>query len=1036
MNISFSNQVILTDDEVILDYSWSWRLVILSLAICWLGAFTTCAIISHANSLFENPDNSPDNHLLEHSHSNLSNSHPSVTHSHKSHRSHQSLHLHWYLWTGLASVIYGSVSIWGLHFLAMLAQSFETSKEPLLDPTLTILSAIVATLCTFAALSSADRPALLSNYFQSLFSRSSFNRLTALINKFLELFSKIPKSHLSFSRWVSSTPFPDSSSSLAEPLLELEVGPLSPVLSILSSPMSVGRSIPSNDILTSDRPLPKQIGHSQTWLQKFTRIKLSVTLRAMVWTCAIGLMHYIGIKAIDIPGGRVILAPIPMLLSVLLGFCVSILGCVVMDMELTIGCQLLCATVMSFGVFGFHYTGILGMKIISSPRHYPAQRRLSSMDIALIIGALAIGTCLISIGLLAHTASLARSRMLELLKTKRQLGQLSLEKQQVDRTATLKQNFISVASHELRTPLFSVTGYSELLARTNLNNEQRWCLNNLQQACSNMQLIIANVLDFSKLERNNAESWAKPVCVNIREMLEGIAQMIEDKGSLTNSTTSVELIVQVTENVPETAFIDQTFVIRICMNLLSNALKFTEHGFIMIVVDIDAVNQLVIKVQDTGIGIPAAFMSALFEPYRQADSSTTRPHQGTGLGLSICKQLVERLDGIIEVHSIEGIGTTFTVHIPFTRPTSPPRSLTERQRRTICLAYQEKAVEDKLDEILKNDGHQTVTIHNNPELVSQRLNNGQIELVLADFQSFQSSKILKTAIDRGECSTKGRRPFVDDTVDGTYPTFVLTSSTDLDQVANENLLIGARNVIKLRRQGIIPHLIFDMLLAPNKYAHEIEGRTSKDGHQSSPEKFRRLTLSSINSLSPTVFQFDPSSQPILDSPCSTPPGTSNDDKNNLFPFDNKIENYEIKNPKPKTPEKSPKILLVDDNFLNVQLGKKLLHVLGYEVEVAFDGFEAIEKAEKCECGLILMDCQMPGMDGLEATKKIRDNERNQNHIKDSEAEQDKQSIPIIALTANVSPSDEMNCLTSGMDGFLSKPLRLDVLKATLHTFLG
>lgn len=173
-------------------------------------------------------------------------------------------------------------------------------------------------------------------------------------------------------------------------------------------------------------------------------------------------------------------------------------------------------------------------------------------------------------------------------------------------------------------------------------------LANVQQACSNMALIISNVLDFvgrtvhcrgitadagcvqSKLERNNAESTARPVRVNPRTMVESLTRMTEDR-SLDRVGPAVDVIVTVSAEVPETVFLDEAYTVRVLINLISNALKFTERGFILI----EALmrdGKMEVNVQDTGTGIPKRFRKLLFEPYRQADSSLTRPHQGTGLG--------------------------------------------------------------------------------------------------------------------------------------------------------------------------------------------------------------------------------------------------------------------------------------------------------------------------------------------------------------------------------------------------------------------
>ncbi|KAA1119108.1 hypothetical protein PGT21_015358 [Puccinia graminis f. sp. tritici] len=914
----------------------------------------------------------------------------------------------------------------------MLAQSVEPPGAMLLHPTLTILSASVATIFTFIALATTDRPGLLSGYMSAFLRRTGLRWPKMFTTSRSSGSAAKHKSTKPIGLGVSINHDSDRSSS-EEPLLSLELGPLSPAQPNLSAnhphPYN-SHGIPHTPSSPNSEQSSKKIGLlAAVW----SGLRFPTLVRATVWATAIALMHYLGIKAIDIPNGRIILSPIHIAFSAALGLVGSTLGCIVMDLELDLSGQLFCATLLSLSVFAFHYSGIFGMQIISSSQALYEQRHragVQPMDIAIIISVLAVATCLVSIGLLVYTASLSRNRMSELVNTKRQLGQLSIENETVARLAELKQNFISVASHELRTPLFSVTGYAELLARTDLNKEQKWYLSNMQQACSNMQLIIANVLDFSKLERNNDESCAKPVRVNIRSMLEGIAQMTEDRSDLAGKKRAVDLIVNIADDVPETAMLDETFFMRICMNLLSNALKFTERGLIMIDVETNDDDMLTLRVKDTGIGVPPNFMSSLFEPYRQADSSTTRPHQGTGLGLSICKQLVERLSGTIEVDSEVGKGTTFTVRLPLTGTTASPYT-DQVQRHTICLAYNEKVTEDRLSEALRKAGHRTVGIHSELEVAESWFSRGEIDLVLTDAKSLQSSELLQSFVDRRQFSMSDI-PVAspeDSHQDRRWPTFVLTSSTDLGEKFTQHCLLNAPNVIRIRRQGIIPHLIFNLLLDTEKYAHEIdlnvvqEQRSPARREKDRDDSYRTMNSDSISSISSSVFEFELPPSQLTESPASSPSG-SHADQFEPIPISrpSELEGNESRPLCAKDPETKKdgprKILLVDDNPINVQLGARLLGLLGYQVDSAANGYEAVTKACGSAYDLILMDCQMPELDGLSATRKIREYEA---HFRGKRS----RPVPIIALTANVSESDQADCRLSGMDGFLPKPLQIN-----------
>lgn len=265
-----------------------------------------------------------------------------------------------------------------------------------------------------------------------------------------------------------------------------------------------------------------------------------------------------------------------------------------------------------------------------------------------------------------------------MIKAQKKMWKLRAEKEAAERGYMLKQQFISVASHEIRTPLHTIAGYAELLARTEMSKEQRVYLGNIRMACHAVNVIAENVLDFSKLERENVEVEAKPSLVDPRQLVESVARLasgsVEDARQGKNAK-QVDTVIWVGEDVPRMVWLDETYALRVLMNLYSNAAKFTEEGYISVSVDCCANRSpssnntnLVFSVQDTGIGIPPSHREAIFEPFRQADSSLTRQHYGAGLGLSIVKHLVARLKGTIVVESVlgpgSGSGSRFEVVVP------------------------------------------------------------------------------------------------------------------------------------------------------------------------------------------------------------------------------------------------------------------------------------------------------------------------------------------------------------------------------------
>ncbi|KAI4224442.1 MAG: hypothetical protein LQ349_007242, partial [Xanthoria aureola] len=249
-------------------------------------------------------------------------------------------------------------------------------------------------------------------------------------------------------------------------------------------------------------------------------------------------------------------------------------------------------------------------------------------------------------------------------------------KENAEAAAAARSDFIASASHEIRTPLHHLQGYSDLLSRTELTEEGRILLRAIQHATKTLSLITNNVLDWSKLERDS-EAVCRPIYLDMRTVCESILMLLPNR----DSETDVDLLVVVAPDVPQSLFLDETYIQRILMNLLSNALKFTSSGYILLTVEVDSGN-LVATVKDTGCGIPQSFLPDLFEPFKQAQTRGTQ--RGTGLGLSIIRQLLHKMQGSIEVDSKyvgdpgvqpEQSGSTFTITVPVSLESSRHGSL-------------------------------------------------------------------------------------------------------------------------------------------------------------------------------------------------------------------------------------------------------------------------------------------------------------------------------------------------------------------------
>jgi signal transduction histidine kinase/CheY-like chemotaxis protein len=332
--------------------------------------------------------------------------------------------------------------------------------------------------------------------------------------------------------------------------------------------------------------------------------------------------------------------------------------------ESHLGQQCLFSGVATTGVAAMHFTGMRAATFWSSAP--PSEDRGYPPALATAIVSIAITTCIAANGLLAHTATVARNKLAEIVWTRRKLWRTIAQKENAEAAAAARSEFIASASHEIRTPLHHLQGYSDLLSQTELTEEGRLLLLAIQRATKTLSLITNNVLDWSKLEQD-AETSCRPVALDIRTVCESILVLLPNK----DDEAEVELMVVVKPDVPHSIFLDETYIHRILMNLISNALKFTTRaGYILLLIEIEQ-GKLVATVKDTGSGIPPSFLPHLFEPFKQAQ--TRGSQRGTGLGLSIVKQLLHKMDGSIRVESehVEAgeiephrSGSTFIISIP------------------------------------------------------------------------------------------------------------------------------------------------------------------------------------------------------------------------------------------------------------------------------------------------------------------------------------------------------------------------------------
>ncbi|KAI0829110.1 hypothetical protein BC628DRAFT_1315894 [Trametes gibbosa] len=718
-----------------------------------------------------------------------------------------------------------------------------------------------------------------------------------------------------------------------------------------------------------DRPLPNF--DWRYWIRAhYQSITVFLCVRASIWAVAIVFMHYCGMWAMEIPSGRIEWDMRIVALSYLVAFCSHF------------GRQVLFSTIAALGCCSMHYT--VGMRAAtfyasSSPSPHAGYPEFLPVT---IIG-IAVMVCVVSNAILAHFAITARNRMAEVIFTKRRLWRIMAEKDAAEQAIELKQQFISVASHEIRTPLHTVNGYCELLARTSLTEEQALYVTSIQQACHAINIIAGN------LDRNNAELSARPVHMEVRKMIEDLAKITEARG-LQPGQPGVDIIVWIAREVPQVVYLDETYAFRILMNLLSNAQKFCDEGYICLAVSMEGPTQLVIEVADTGCGIPKSFRGALFEPFRQADTSMTRPRQGTGLGLSIVKHLVQRMSGTVEVKSEENEGSAFTIKLPVDLSSRPPSPSMNHHpcrvsNKRIRVVYRNALTQERFIRLWSRYGYTAVS--GSPTSSAEALTK-DTDVIWTDSETVSQSRTLRSLIGS--------------TAPGGVVLFVAHSESQ-DLAPLEPEMRDGRNVVLVKRP-VIMHAVAEWIDSPEDYlgrhiknkvrfalpVEEFQAAAGADEKKSVVRVEVESVTGSIEETSPTLI-------------------TTTD----------RVADDEPREDTLRPPR--DKVLLVEDNLasadwpINQRLGCRLLDKLGYDVATANDGQQAIDAVRTTYFACCLMDCQMPVLDGFQATRRIRELEQGGELTG---------RLPIIALTANVTPESESECDVAGMDHFLPKPLKM------------
>jgi two-component system sensor histidine kinase/response regulator len=539
---------------------------------------------------------------------------------------------------------------------------------------------------------------------------------------------------------------------------------------------------------------------------------------------------------------------------------------------------------------------------------------------------------------------------------------------QAEDATKAKSDFLANMSHEIRTPMNAVIGMAHLALKTDLSPKQYDYLKKIDISAKALLGIINDILDFSKIEAGKLTM--ESVEFQLEDTLDNISTLVGIK----TQEKGLELLFKTDPSVPTALVGDPLRLGQILVNLANNAVKFTDSGEIVVFNELikkdDTQVTLKFSVQDSGIGMTAEQAAKLFQPFTQADSSTTRKYGGTGLGLTISKRLVEMMGGDIWVESEPGEGSTFifTANFGLGKEKAKKRFRTSPDLRGMkVLVVDDNATSrDIFQEMLKSFSFEVTLASSGQEGLTQLENAAEsqpFELVVMDWQM--------PGMDGIEASRriKNHRGL------NKIPTIIMVTAYGREEVMQQAEEVGLEGFLL---KPVSPSTLFDAIM-------QALGKTAPDDSRIAQKKEQKAGA---------------------------------------------LENIQ-----------AARVLLVEDNEINQQVAKEILEGAGLVVTLANNGQEAVNAVQKENYDAVLMDVQMPVMDGYTATRKIREwqtevrGQKTEDRKEGSVLSPQSSELPIIAMTAHAMAGDEQKSLEAGMNDHVTKPIDPDQLFATLQKWI-